>query len=113
MITISTHVLDTARGRPASGITIRLLHGGADGAWREVASGVTDSDGRIPGFAAAAAPLAPGRYQMRFETGTYLRLHAGAAFFPHVEVVCDLAEAGHYHLPLLLSPYGYSTYRGS
>jgi len=113
MITISTHVLDTARGRPASGVMIRLLQASPDGAWQERATGLTDADGRIPGFAAAAAPLSSGRYLIRFETGPYLQQHAGSAFFPHVEVVCDLAEDGHYHLPLLLSPYGYSTYRGS
>jgi 5-hydroxyisourate hydrolase len=96
--TLSTHVLDTARGRPAQGVAVRLLHGE-----REIAAGATDADGRLR-FGDA---LAAGRYQLVFATG--------GPFFPRVTIEFEIAAGGgsHYHVPLLLSPYGYSTYRGS
>lgn len=112
MISVSTHVLDTSRGTPAAGVHVSL-HRKESGAWIEVTRGTTDADGRVPGFVPSGVILSPGTYRMRFETGPYLDTHHSAAFFPHVEVVCVLAADGHYHLPLLLSPFGYSTYRGS
>jgi 5-hydroxyisourate hydrolase len=103
---LSTHVLDTRRGEPAPGIVVRLERDG-----REVARGRTDADGRIADF--GTGQLSAGAYRLVFETGPYLGPD-GDAFFPEV-VVSFLADGRRpkYHIPLLLSPYSYSTYRGS
>ena len=103
---ISTHVLDTSRGRPAAGvaITLEIERGG----WDVVAMGRTDNDGRLR--LVTDAPEA-GTYRLIFATGEYF---AGATFFPEVSIVFAINDAAqHYHVPLLLSPFGYSTYRGS
>ena len=111
MSEVSTHVLDTARGEPATGIVVRLERVGADfGA--EVGRGVTDADGRIAGL---GGDLATGVYRLVFETASYL-IGSGSAepFFPEVAVTFTIDGARpRYHVPLLLSPYAYSTYRGS
>jgi 5-hydroxyisourate hydrolase len=103
MTTLSTHVLDTAKGRPAEGIAVRLET--RDG--ELLGEGVTDADGRV----ATIGPdlLDRGAYVLRFDTGLYVD-----GFYPEVVVVFTVADPEqHYHVPLLLSPYGYSTYRGS
>ena len=111
--TLSTHVLDTATGRPAEGLPIRLEFFGPHGV-RTVGEGITDVDGRVRDFFQADARLVPGTYRMRFETAVYHAKQAVTGFYPYVEVVFNVEPAGgHYHVPLLLSPYGYSTYRGS
>ena len=104
---ITTHVLDTAQGRPAAGVTVTLEQ--RDGAaWRAVGSGATDADGRLRTLWPAQTPLAAGTFRLRFDTS------ARSDFFPEVSIVFQVREAGsHVHVPLLLSPYGYSTYRGS
>jgi hydroxyisourate hydrolase len=105
VISLSTHVLDTAEGRPAVAVSVTLERR-MDGGWQHVGEGVTDADGRI---AALGVALGSGIYRLVFATG-----EAGSPFFPEVHVVVDLDDAeGHYHVPLLLSPYGYTTYRGS
>jgi 5-hydroxyisourate hydrolase len=105
-VSVSTHVLDMARGVPASGVPVSLeLH--EDGDWRAVGDAVTDADGR----AALAGDLPGGRYRLSFDTAAY---HGENAWTPQVIVVVELAAgSGHTHLPLLLSPFGYTTYRGS
>jgi 5-hydroxyisourate hydrolase len=108
---ISTHVLDTSRGRPAVGVVVILEAAGTDG-WRELARGVTDADGRIAALLPGGAPTA-GEYRLRFATGDYFRGLGQAAFYPEVTVHVRLEANMKYHLPLLLSPFGYSTYRGS
>ena len=111
MNTLSTHVLDTMHGRPAAGLAVVLS--GPDG---EIARGSTNADGRCPGLAQGA--LAPGRYTLRFAVADYFR-GAGVAlsdppFLDDVAVAFGIAaDGGHYHVPLLVSPYAYSTYRGS
>ena len=115
---ISTHVLDTARGRPAAGIpvTLELVTATADRAegGQEIARGTTDADGRIRELAANGEALGAGRYRIRFGTDAYFRALGVDAFYPEVSVVFVIEDASqHYHVPLLLSPYGYSTYRGS
>lgn len=111
MTTLSTHVLDTMHGRPAAGLALVLS--GAEG---EIARATTDADGRCPGLAQAA--LAPGRYTLRFAVADYFR-GAGVdlpdpPFLDEVAVDFGIAaDGGHYHVPLLVSPYCYSTYRGS
>jgi 5-hydroxyisourate hydrolase len=112
MSPITTHVLDTARGRPAAGLPITLAID-EDGSWRELARGTTNADGRIADLLASGA-LAAARYRMRFDTGSYFSSLGVRGFYPYVEVVFDIeAPDQHYHVPLLLSPFGYSTYRGS
>jgi 5-hydroxyisourate hydrolase len=111
---ITTHVLDTAAGRPGRGIAIELEREREDGAgWQRVGAGTTDDDGRLRTLT-PAGPVAAGTYRLRFHTGAYLAASHQAGFFPVVEIQFAVADgAQHYHVPLLLSPYGYSTYRGS
>jgi 5-hydroxyisourate hydrolase len=112
-MTLSTHVLDTARGRPAAGIPVILSAEGADG-WKELSRGTTDADGRIAALLPANAPTAPGTtLQLRFELAAYFERSGTPAFYPHVEIVFALQDDAHHHIPLLISPFGYSTYRGS
>jgi 5-hydroxyisourate hydrolase len=110
---ITTHVLDTARGQPAAGVAVTLERTGPDGAWAVLAHGRTDADGRLRDWLAADVPLTPGDYHLRFATGDYHRGQGLTPFYPEVVIHVRLAAGGHYHLPLLLSPFGYSTYRGS
>jgi 5-hydroxyisourate hydrolase len=113
MSRISTHVLDTARGRPAAGVTVVLEAAGPDGNWTERGRGVTDADGRVHDLCPQGT-LGPGDYQLRFGTGEYLDSLGQAAFYPEVLVRVRIDGAtGRYHLPLLLSPFGYATYRGT
>jgi len=107
--TLSTHVLDTARGKPAALIPVALF--ALDGERRAVASAVTDVDGRIPLFATA---LEPGSYELVFEVGDYFAGHGMETFFYEIPVRFHIRDGtARYHVPLLLSPWGYSTYRGS
>jgi 5-hydroxyisourate hydrolase len=110
---ITTHVLDVARGRPAAGVPIRLDVQDGE-AWRAVGGGATDADGRLRTLVPAGATLRAGTYRLRFDTAAYFAAAGVEGFYPHVEVVFAVREGGgHYHVPLLLSPFGYSTYRGS
>jgi 5-hydroxyisourate hydrolase len=109
---ITTHVLDTAAGRPGRGIAIELERDDG-GSWQRIGAGTTDDDGRLRTLT-PGGPVAAGRYRLRFHTGAYLAAHHRAGFFPVVEIQFAIDDgAQHYHVPLLLSPYGYSTYRGS
>ena len=110
MTGLTTHVLDLALGQPARGLSVRLDSFEA-GAWRAVAAAVTDGDGRAP---ALAAVLERRTYRLTFETGPYFAADGRPSFYPLVEVTFEVTEpAQHHHVPLLLSPFGYSTYRGS
>jgi 5-hydroxyisourate hydrolase len=100
--TLSTHVLDAVRGAPAAGIGVTLL--GPDGG--EFAAGVTGADGRLGGL---GGELAPGSYRLRFDTGGYF----AETFFPEITIAFVITAERHYHVPVLLSPFAYSTYRGS
>ena len=103
MTTLSTHILDTATGEPATGVEVRLMRWAGDG-WVDPTLRETGPDGR-----ASFGEVPSGRHRLAFETGEY-----GNSMFPYVHVVFDVdAERDHYHVPLLLSPYGYTTYRGS
>jgi 5-hydroxyisourate hydrolase len=112
MSQITTHVLDTTKGKPAAGVTIILYRGGND-EWQEMTRGKTNTDGRIGDLLPAEQVLVPGIYKLRFETKDYFDRDAIAGFYPYVEIVFDISSAQHYHIPLLLNPFGYSTYRGS
>ena len=112
---ITTHVLDTARGRPAAGVPVMLSRMTDDGgAWQVLASGVTDQDGRITNLLQPGS-LISGTYRMRFDTAVYFAASGVREFFyPWVEVAFQINTVeSHYHVPLLLNPFGYSTYRGS
>lgn len=108
MRSISTHVLDTSRGRPAAGIELTLEKQTADG-WTELSRGATNSDGRVADL--LPEPLEAAVYRLTFQTGSYF---GGDCFYPEVGVQFRIQDpTQHYHVPLLLSPYGFSTYRGS
>jgi 5-hydroxyisourate hydrolase len=103
---ISTHILDLAKGRPAAGVAIHLEID--RGGFETVALGKTDADGRLRLVPDAPEP---GTYRLTFETGEYF---GGETFFPVATITFEIKDASqHYHVPLLVSPYGYSTYRGS
>jgi 5-hydroxyisourate hydrolase len=112
---ITTHVLDTSRGRPALGVPVSLslsVHDHA--AWELLAEGKTDADGRITDLLAPGS-LQPGTYRLRFDTATYFaQIGIDSFFYPWAEIVFHVHDPHtHYHVPLLLNPFGYSTYRGS
>ena len=113
MNTITTHVLDTSLGRPAAGVAVALEQLDARGGSKVVGNGLTDADGRVRDLVAADKPLTPGDYRLRFETGEYFARDGREAFYPVVDVCFTIVAEGHYHVPLLLNPFGYSTYRGS
>jgi 5-hydroxyisourate hydrolase len=104
---VSTHVLDTARGVPAAGVQVVLEAYGVDG-WLPLVRATTDADGRAAGLTGVQA--APGLHRLVFATGAYL---GDGAFFPEVTVAFEVDDRERLHVPLLLSPFGYSTYRGS
>ena len=108
---ITTHVLDTALGRPAAGLLVTLeVRDGSD--WRPIGTGATDGDGRLRTLTAHA--VAAGVYRISFDTGAYFARSGTAAFYPEVRITFEVRDAtAHFHVPLLLSPFGYSTYRGS
>jgi 5-hydroxyisourate hydrolase len=111
---ITTHVLDVAHGRPAAGVKVVLEQADRGERWQEVGRGVTDAQGRLRTLMAASAAPTAGVYRLVFDTGAYFAQHGAPAFFPQVTVAFEVADAGdHYHVPLLLSPFGYSTYRGT
>jgi 2-oxo-4-hydroxy-4-carboxy-5-ureidoimidazoline decarboxylase len=113
---LSTHVLDTVKGRPAPGIRIDLFEIGAS-ARSKLASTLTNSDGRTDAPLIAGVPLRIGTYELQFHVGSYFGANAGAADPPYLDIVpirFAVAEPeGHYHVPLLVTPWSYSTYRGS
>ncbi|WP_296666787.1 hydroxyisourate hydrolase [Demequina sp.] len=103
---VTTHVLDATTGRPASGIRVALLHRGV-----EIAEGVTDADGRVSEL--GPERLGEGTYEAVFATGAWFGDHGVASFYPEVRIAFAVDGDAHYHVPLLLSPFAYSTYRGS
>jgi 5-hydroxyisourate hydrolase len=111
-MTLSTHVLDATSGRPATGVGV-LLESFRDGGWVEVGSGLTDGDGRLRDWLPADLP-GVGTHRLLFDTGAYFARAGVSSFYPAVTItfVVDRADQ-HYHVPLLLSPFAYSTYRGS
>lgn len=132
MSTLSTHALDTAIGKPAAGLPLMLEYQPDAAAWKQycqerlagkpamkpqwefVARGVTNNDGRCPDLLSKDIAIVPGLYRMDFDTETYFQNSGTEGFYPLVQVIFEIkADDEHYHIPLLLSPYGYSTYRGS
>ena len=110
---ISTHVLDTARGRPAAGVAVSLARKSGNG-WTELAAASTDAGGRVGNLLPQVKDPA-GTYRLRFDVGAYFASQGdGAApFYPYIDIVFEIRDTEHYHVPLLVSPFGYTTYRGS
>ena len=113
-MTLSTHVLDATTGRPAAGVQVRLERG-ADAGWAPTGHGQTGPDGRLRlSGDDGAADFEPGVYRITFASGAYFLAQGSASFYPEVTITFEMTEPGeHYHVPLLLSPFAYSTYRGS
>ncbi|MFV9668085.1 hydroxyisourate hydrolase [Pantoea sp. ARC607] len=111
MSTITTHILDTALGKPACGVAISLEQNSPEG-WFPVAEGTTDSDGRLKDL--TPEPLSPGHYRLTAEIGDYFAVAGRDALYVSAQIDFVIAEAGsHFHLPFLISPWSWSTYRGS
>ncbi|MFD3452553.1 hydroxyisourate hydrolase [Streptomyces sp. NPDC058691] len=112
MTTVSTHVLDTSAGRPAAEVAVRLeVRAGGDAPWVPHGASATDADGRCKDL--PALPDATTHARLEFATGPYLTRTRAGAFFPEVAVAFAVEPGEHYHVPLLLNPFGYSVYRGS
>ncbi len=110
---ITTHILDTSLGSPAAGVrvTLEFFHVSD---WQSVTEGISDQDGRVGQWNEKSFPIEKGIYRLTFDTGTYFKKLNKATFYPAVTIMFDVINSKqHYHVPLLLSSYGYSTYRGS
>jgi 5-hydroxyisourate hydrolase len=112
MSQLTTHVLDTSQGKPANQLHIILCHHQKN-KWIEIAKGITDEDGRINNLLKKNAIMELGTYKLRFETQAYFARQSILTIYPFIEVAFQVTTEDHYHIPLLLNPFGFSTYRGS
>lgn len=113
MSSITTHILDTSRGKPAANVKVRLDYL-EDGDWHRIGSGVTDDDGRVKDLLKDDSKFVAGHYRLEFVVGDYFAEQETEGFYPYVKIVFVVRDTdSHYHVPLLLNPFGYSTYRGS
>ncbi|MBV9242554.1 MAG: hydroxyisourate hydrolase [Acidobacteria bacterium] len=111
---ITTHVLDLTIGKPGAGIAVVLERKTHSAGWQRLGDSLTDADGRITDLVPAGEVFLPGHYRLIFETGAYFLLRRIETFYPQITLAFTVKDpAQHYHVPLLLSPFGYSTYRGS
>jgi 5-hydroxyisourate hydrolase len=110
MSSLSTHVLDSVTGRPAAGMAVALEELGETG-WRDVGTGITDGDGRLRDWGPSS--FAPGTYRLTFATGAWFAELEQECFYPEASITFTVDDDSHYHVPLLLAPFAYSTYRGS
>lgn len=113
MSQITTHILDTTLGKPAQGVSIVLEQFTLSGSWKQLGAGKTNADGRLPNLLEPGIIVEPGIYHLIFDTASYFRALGVKGFYPEVTIAFEITDASHYHVPLLLNPYGYSTYRGS
>ncbi len=111
MRSLSTYVLDAVSGFPAAGVAVRLARRAEGGTWSEVATGRTDADGRVRELVPDG--LAPGDHHLVFDTAAYFTATGQTGFYPEVSITFSVTDERHYHVPLLLSPFAFSTYRGS
>jgi len=117
-MSITTHVLDTSAGKPAAGVRVVLERGGKSSEWQVVGHGVTSADGRVETLTPESAALEGGLYRLVYDTRRYFEEKGVQTFFPSVIITFQVeshskSRSNHYHVPLLLSPFGYTTYRGS
>lgn len=112
MSQLTTHILDTTKGKPAQGVAIVLFRQEKD-IWKQVVSGVTNADGRIPNLLNKDVLLEPDTYKLKFETKEYFEKQGIQTFYPFIEITFTITGSEHYHIPLLLNPFGYTTYRGT
>ena len=112
-MTLSTHVLDTSIGRPVKGMKVRLDYCKPGDSWIELGTFTTDADGRVPGLTAAGGPAGPGSYRLTFSVAAYFNALSVGTFYTEVTIEFVVRDDSHHHVPLLVSPYSYSTYRGS
>ena|SRR3712207_6199102 len=114
MSAITTHILDVSTGVPARGVAVTLERQTTSGEWEIAGEGATDDDGRLRDLLASNDNFETGNYRLTFETGAYFARRGIEGFYPQAIVAFTVRDAAqHYHVPLLLSPFGYSTYRGS
>ncbi len=113
MSQITTHILDTSLGKPAPDVPVKLTQLTADGYWHSLAEGTTNADGRVADLLPKDTVLPTGIYKMTFYTEGYFAAQKRPCFYPVVDIQFTIYDTTHYHIPLLLSPFGYSTYRGS
>jgi 5-hydroxyisourate hydrolase/2-oxo-4-hydroxy-4-carboxy-5-ureidoimidazoline decarboxylase len=109
---VTTHVLDTSTGKPGKNITVQLMQN-TNNKWKAIAQGITNNDGRVTDLLPEGKNLSPGNYKIVFETGNYYATQNIKTFYPAVEILFSIFDDSHYHVPLLINPFGYSTYRGS
>jgi len=112
MSQVTTHILDTSIGKPASGVAIHFQKPTKNG-WENIASGITNQDGRISDLISNDEKLHPGVYSMLFDVDEYFTKNQVKSFYPSIRIEFEIFDNSHYHIPLLLNPFGYSTYRGS
>ena len=111
---ISTHILDTSNGKPAVAVVVRLERCEPSGGWRRLSSVPTDSDGRCTQLLPESEALSEGTYRLTFDTGDYFAAQGFRSLYPYVEIAFRVGNGeSHFHIPLLVSPHGYTTYRGS
>ena len=111
---ITTHILDQTIGKPAPGVAVVLERKTHTAGWQPLGESLTDIDGRVNGLLPAGEVFLPGHYRIIFETGPYFLMRQLESFYPQITIAFTVKDpAQHYHVPLLLSPFGYSTYRGS
>ena len=114
MSAITTHVLDTSRGAPAAGVTVVLERHHSAAAWQSIGRGETDADGRLRTWSPEHGSTPPGIYRLRFDSGAYFATRQIRSFYPDIVITFEIFDGeAHHHVPLLLSPFGYTTYRGS
>jgi 5-hydroxyisourate hydrolase len=114
MSAITTHILDTAVGKPGEGIIVRLEHKSHNHGWQVIGEGVTNTDGRVNDLLSLQHVFETGHYRLIFETGPYFLQNGTEGFFPQIIISFVVKDASqHYHVPLLMSRFGYTTYRGS
>ncbi|MCX6275596.1 MAG: hydroxyisourate hydrolase [Bacteroidetes bacterium] len=112
MSQLTTHILDTSIGKPAQGVSVTLEFYNS-GIWKKIAEGVTNADGRITDLLVTGNPMQTGIYRLNFDSAAYFKAQDKKTFYPHVSIEFEISDGSHYHVPLLLNPFGYSTYRGS
>lgn len=112
MSQLTTHILDTTKGKPAAGVHI-ILYQRHKEEWKEITKGETNNDGRIPDLLKKGTVMELGTYKLHFETQSYFAKQSIQTFYPFIEITFQVTTEEHYHVPLLLNPFGFSTYRGS